>query len=396
MVAAGPFAPFGKVARRKGWLEKGTFFSRNCLSSERSGRHDYVRPLFLDRSAAYRARSRYLGHKPVRTESRNFADFAVGRARGEVARPPVPALAVCVVMSGRDPSLPLAAPARRLALVGSRAVFTHDVLAGLLARRLPPAAVLLYGHPPGRGDLPVETPHDVDRLAYDNDVAVNTVRSGAQALHAIRQCGADVALAACFPRRLPVEDGLLPPAGLFNLHPAPLPAYRGPTPLFWQFRAGVTRTAISLHAVKPRFDEGDVLAREWLALPPDATFGAVSRRLADLGAGLAVTQLVQAACIAAGEPQTEAGASYHGIPDREAFEVSSGWPAERLYRFVVGTGEWGRDYRLRCDAGEYRLQRALGYLADGRQQASVREHGGGRLSIRCTPGLLDAEGARVG
>ena len=294
-----------------------------------------------------------------------------------------------------DPLTPAPASARRLALLGSRASFTCAVLGSLLARRVAPVVLLLHGSPAAGGPMPVETPHATDRLAYANNIAVHTVRCGARALQAIRHSGADVALVACYPRRLPVENGPLPRDGLFNLHPSPLPAFRGPTPLFWQFHAGVARTAVSLHAVAPGFDAGAVLARAWLALPPATTFAAASSRLADLGAGLAVKQLVQATRIADGEPQSQTDATYLRFPDDTALEVSPCWPAERLYRFVTGTAEWGRDYRLLCEGGEYRIERALGFRADGDQPVPVREQHGGRLSIRCTPGVLTAQGERL-
>ena len=286
---------------------------------------------------------------------------------------------------------------RRIALIGSRAGFTHGVLTGLLERHVTPVALMLHGEPGGGGMLPVETPHAVDRLAYARDIPVSTVRDGAQALRNSRQAGADVVLVACFPRRLPVEGGHFPAGFVFNLHPAPLPAYRGPTPLFWQFRAGVTSTAVSLQRVAPRFDSGAVLAREWLALPAGAVFSAVNRRLSGIGAELAVRHLVRAAHIGEGVAQTEQAASYLGFPDESAFEVSTTWPAERLYRFMVGTREWRHDYVLRCEAGVFHLARALDYhQGDARQTRLVEEQGEGRFGIRCTPGVVAVEGRRVG
>ena len=68
----------------------------------------------------------------------------------------------------------------------------------------------------------------------------------------------------------------------------------------------------------------------------------------------------------------------NGAVDDTAFELSPCWRAERLYRFVSGTAEWGRDYRLLCEGGEYRIERPLGFRADGDQPVPVREQHGGR------------------
>ena len=48
----------------------------------------------------------------------------------------------------------------------------------------------------------------------------------------------DVILVACFSLILAAELLQAPRLGCFNLHPSLLPGYRGPAPLFWQWRLG--------------------------------------------------------------------------------------------------------------------------------------------------------------
>ena len=48
-----------------------------------------------------------------------------------------------------------------------------------------------------------------------------------------------------------------------NVHPSVLPSFRGPTPLFWQFREGEHETGVTLNMVEEDVDAGDaVLALE--------------------------------------------------------------------------------------------------------------------------------------
>ena len=283
---------------------------------------------------------------------------------------------------------------RTLALIGARAAFTATVLAGLLEEGVVPAAIALHA-PPARGALPVRTPHLVDRLAGARGIPVHDAPDAAAALAVTAASGAAVGLVACYPRRLPVDTAALPPAGLFNLHPSPLPAFRGPSPLFWQFRAGHARTAVTLHRVAIGFDTGPVLAREWLALAPGDAFERVNARLAALGAALAVRQLVQAPVVAAGEPQDEACASQYPVPTAADFAMSADWPAERIYRFVAGTAAWGRSCRLQTEQGDYHVDRVLGFERKGVQSRPVVEARGERLWIRCRPGVVQAVGGRL-
>jgi methionyl-tRNA formyltransferase len=46
---------------------------------------------------------------------------------------------------------------------------------------------------------------------------------------------------------------------LFNIHFGPLPAFRGPTPVFWQLKYGVERFGLCIHHLTKDLDAGDVV-----------------------------------------------------------------------------------------------------------------------------------------
>ena len=77
----------------------------------------------------------------------------------------------------------------------------------------------------------------------------------------------DLGVAFTFPR-IPEEVAALPRRGTVNLHPALLPAYRGPN----GFRAlfeGQPRLGATLHRVTPELDAGPILAQASEPTPPD-------------------------------------------------------------------------------------------------------------------------------
>jgi methionyl-tRNA formyltransferase len=52
-----------------------------------------------------------------------------------------------------------------------------------------------------------------------------------------------------------------PPARFYNIHFGALPAFRGPSPVFWQLKLGVEKIGVTIHEVTEKFDAGPVI---WL------------------------------------------------------------------------------------------------------------------------------------
>ena len=70
----------------------------------------------------------------------------------------------------------------------------------------------------------------------------------------------------------------LPP--LYNVHPSPLPAYRGGSPEFWQLADGVPESALTVHRIDTGVDTGPIVRQERFVVEPwhDASaFGRVSK-----------------------------------------------------------------------------------------------------------------------
>ena len=80
----------------------------------------------------------------------------------------------------------------------------------------------------------------------------------------------DVLLSYTFPLRIPDEVLAIPTLGAVNLHPSPLPAYRGPNPARMVYDGAPTLGA-TLHRTTAGFDAGPILSRVEAAMPGHPT-----------------------------------------------------------------------------------------------------------------------------
>lgn len=72
----------------------------------------------------------------------------------------------------------------------------------------------------------------------------------------------DVLFLLSYGRLLPGNILDLPRLGSINLHPSPLPWYRGAAPIERQIMEGCTRSAVSIIRMSTRLDRGELLAQE--------------------------------------------------------------------------------------------------------------------------------------
>src|SRR6185369_8107305 len=100
--------------------------------------------------------------------------------------------------------------------------------------------------------------------------------------------------------------------GAFNLHFGPLPRLRGCFPTKWAI-LGDEPAGVTLHAIEPGIDSGDVVAQTILPLAPDETDQSLYHRLQEAAITLFREQLpwMRALAPPPRQPQDEAAATYH-------------------------------------------------------------------------------------
>jgi len=82
------------------------------------------------------------------------------------------------------------------------------------------------------------------------------------------------------------SDRILRPAflrlatkGAINVHPAPLPKYRSPDPLYWQLIHGETQSAVTVHFISEIVDGGPIVAQDFFPLDDRETERTLRRKV---------------------------------------------------------------------------------------------------------------------
>lgn len=248
--------------------------------------------------------------------------------------------------------------------------------------------------PPPVSTLPVLTPYanqNILHLGWERNIPTYEIGSlsAPETRQMLARTEPSVACVACFPRRLPPDVLSIPSAGFLNLHPSLLPAFRGPTPLFWTFRAGVLETGVTVHFMDEGLDTGDIALQAPVILPEGLTGPEAEQILAEEGG-----KLLAEACrqLAAGNlprhPQP-ATAAHDPFPEAEDFHIPLTWSARRAFIFMRGTAEWGRPYVFDGELRVATARRAVDYTSAGKIAAPVVRDGND-LWIQFSPGVLHA------
>lgn len=207
-------------------------------------------------------------------------------------------------------------------------------------RRLTPPA-------PVSTDLPLLDPYleqNSVHLAWAHHLPVYEVGSltAAGSLDLLAAFEPDIIIVACFSLLLPSAVLDLPRYGCLNLHPSLLPAYRGPTPLFWLARQGEQQGGVTLHYLDEGLDTGDIVAQSVLDWPEDLSGIEFEQHCAVEGGRLAVDVLRQ---LDAGQPlprqpQPPEKSSYFSAPTAKDFIIPTHWPAHRAFSFLRRAEGW--------------------------------------------------------
>ncbi|MCW8962730.1 MAG: formyltransferase family protein [Gammaproteobacteria bacterium] len=279
----------------------------------------------------------------------------------------------------------------RFFYIGSAGPLSRQPLEYLLSAGFEVCGVGLDPLPPDHTlSSPTLVLHDVDSLdvlARTKDLPVVALTQPlAEVLNAISRLQPDAILVSCYARKLPDELLDVVPLGAFNLHPSRLPAFRGPTPLFWQFRSGTPLFGLSLHRMTSQIDAGPVLASQSVSMPDGITMTAAIDRLSGL-----IAPLLEDGCAAirAGElgaEQHSIDASYQGYPEIADFAVSVEWTAQRLFNFMRATEHMGQVYPCRIEGRQVLLRHALSYSSD--QEIPTQAVENQTIRVSCTNGTL--------
>lgn len=159
----------------------------------------------------------------------------------------------------------------RIALFATGARFSVYVLEQLLEANLAPALIAMPGYPPaaapGTGAIvSVRARSGFDRSGRDIPRIHVPPEAQASCAERLRRDAIDYLLVACWPYLLAPDLVASPRKAALNLHPSPLPRYRGPDPVGQQLAQGESSFGVTLHRLSQQFDAGAIVARESFAI----------------------------------------------------------------------------------------------------------------------------------
>jgi len=73
---------------------------------------------------------------------------------------------------------------------------------------------------------------------------------------------------------------------IYNIHASALPSYRGINPMFWQIRDGKEDSALVMHKLTQKFDEGDIVVSKSFLIDSQDTFGTLNGVVSQLTVSL--------------------------------------------------------------------------------------------------------------
>ena len=107
----------------------------------------------------------------------------------------------------------------------------------------------------------------------------------------------------------------IPDVQFINLHSSLLPAYRGPTPIFWAMYHGESDTGMTIHEISVKIDRGNILAQQAVPLDYSKSVDTLADELYAMSADMLI-DVLQGKTTPVPIDNTQSG-SYYTFPTRE-------------------------------------------------------------------------------
>jgi methionyl-tRNA formyltransferase len=250
------------------------------------------------------------------------------------------------------------------------------------------AAITQPDRPSGRGNKLTACPVKEAALARGVKVLQFERLRRQEGLDALRELAPELCVTAAFGQILSPKLLAVPKLGTVNVHASLLPAYRGAAPINWCIIGGETVTGVTTMMTDPGIDTGDMLLQRALPIAPDETAGAMTERLAELGAQLLVETLRR---MAAGDcprtPQDHAAATHQPMLEKAHGRIDWAKSAPEIANLVRGVNPWPGAYTPLADGSVLKIWRARAVEGEGIPGQVLASEG--KLIIACGKGALN-------
>ncbi len=222
--------------------------------------------------------------------------------------------------------------------------------------------------------LPSFVTNGIEELAWHHGIPVfsfggnqsretyqTTTASWTALRNAVTELSPTVIVVACWHARLPDDLLAIPAQGGVNVHPSRLPYFRGPTPIFWQRRAGLVEGGVSVHAMVHEWDAGDLYAQSAVPFPNGADMETLDTITGAVGGALLVEVLTQMSAGAALPLPSLTDGSYHSYPHAQDFEIPTSWMALHAWNFMRAAESFRMPFRIQGQTDALTARRAVRY-----------------------------------
>ncbi len=197
--------------------------------------------------------------------------------------------------------------------------------------------VAVYTQPPrpaGRGKAPRPSPVQARAEVLGLDVRTPLSFRDEAEQQAFDALDADAAVVAAYGLILPLPVLHAPRLGCLNVHASLLPRWRGAAPIQRAILAGDAETGVTIMAMGKGLDTGPMLAKAATTIGPNETAGALTDRLAIMGAALVLDVLADPGFYPP-LPQPDEGVTYAAKIDKTESRID----------FAAGAVQVGRQVR---------------------------------------------------
>jgi methionyl-tRNA formyltransferase len=267
--------------------------------------------------------------------------------------------------------------------------FAVTVLRHLVeSSRRPALVVTPPDRPQGRGRRLASPPAARAAAELGLELAQTESVNNPEAVARVRSVEPEVGVVCAFGQL--IKDPLLFELPMLNVHPSPLPRWRGAAPIERAIMAGDAETGVTIARVTAGLDSGPIALQEPLEIGEREDFGALSSRLAGLAGELIVRALE---LLAASEleftEQNETDACYAAKIDPVERRLDPAEPADALERRVRALNPHIGAYLELEDGGRLAVGAARAERGDVERGRLVGD--GGALRLGCSEGVLRLE-----
>ena len=184
-----------------------------------------------------------------------------------------------------------------------------------------------------------------------------------EARQAVRDLGANVLVTFAYGKIFGPMFLALFPNGTFNVHPSPLPLFRGPSPIQATILNGLHEGAISLQVIGEKMDEGDLWAVERFPLTGKETTETLTQTVSQVAAKFVPDVLKQALCHEISAVPQQDRPSYCQMIGKEDGKLDFNKTALELHCLVRASYPWPKAFAF-ADGKEVLITSVWGGFED--------------------------------